>query len=331
MSLQKDMLDIGEAARDASRKLAVLTARRKNSILTAMATELEARKPDILEANKIDLAAAEANDISGAMLDRLELTDARFACMIKGVLDVVALKDPVGKEISEWIRPNGLAISKVRVPIGVIGIIYESRPNVTVDASVLCFKSSNAVILRGGSECIHTNKMLALILQEGGEKKGLPPGSIQLIQTTRREAVKELVQMDQYVDLIMPRGGESLITAVTEMATVPVIKHYNGICHTYIDKDANLEMALDIAENAKCQRPGVCNAMETLLVHEDVAKQFLPRMATRLVARGVEMRGDERSRALVPEMKEAVEEDWDTEHLDLILGIRVVSDLHAAS
>ena len=330
MNLHDQMIEMGDHAVIAARELAVLTTRKKNKILEAMAQELDDRRTDIQEANARDLEAGEAAGLSAALLDRLELTDARIDAMIKGLRDVAVLKDPVGAKITRWMRPNGLEILKMRVPIGVIAIVYESRPNVTADATGLCFKTSNAVILRGGREAIHSNKIIADILQQGGEKHGLPPYSIQLVETTDREAVRELVQMVGRVDLAIPRGGEGLINAVSEMARIPVIKHYKGVCHTYVDQSADVEMALRIAENAKCQRPGVCNAMETLLVHEAIAAEFLPRFAERMQACGVELRGDEATRSLVPDAKPAMEEDWDAEYLDLILAIRVVSGAEEA-
>ena len=330
MSLQKEIRTLGQQARQAAHALALLNSRKKNNILEAMAEGLEAKKAEIQTANKLDLEAGRKKGLTGAMLDRLELTDARFEAMCKGLRDVVSLKDPVGEEISQWIRPNGLEIHKVRVPIGVIGIIYESRPNVTADATALCIKTANAVILKGGSEAFESNKAIAAALQEGGASKGLPENAIQLIQTTDRAAVKELLQLDEYVDLIIPRGGERLIRAVAEQSTIPVIKHYKGVCHTYVDQAADLEMAVDISENAKCQRPGVCNAMETLLVHEKAAEEFLPKVANRLLAREVELRGDEAACHIIPEMKPATEEDWHEEYLELILSVRVVPNIDAA-
>ena len=310
MGIAQDIQKIGQSASAASRKVALLSTRKKNAILEAMADELEVRKVAVQQGNQLDLAAARKKGISGALLDRLELTDDRYDAMVKGIRDVVVLKDPVGQEISSWIRSNGLEINKVRVPIGVIGIIYESRPNVTCDAAVLCFKSSNVVILRGGSESINSNKAIASALQEGGQKKGLPEGAIQLIQTTDRDAVKHLVRLDKHVDLIIPRGGEALIRAVADQATVPVIKHYKGVCHIYVDAAADLDMALDIIENAKVQRPGVCNSVETVLVHKDVAETFLPKLANRLIPLHVELRGDKQSVEYVHEMLPATEEDW---------------------
>jgi len=243
---------------------------------------------------------------------------------------VAALKDPIGATISRWLRTNGLEIVKRRVPIGVIGIIYEARPNVTADTAALCIKTSNAIILRGGKEAILSNTAIAKALKAGGMKKGLPEHALQLIQTTDRDAVGELVRMEGYLDLVIPRGGEALIRAVTEQARVPVIKHYKGICHTYVDESADLDQALNIVENAKCQRPGVCNAMETLLVHESVATTFLPNVAQRLGESGVELRGDDKAREIVPAMAPADEDDWYAEYLDLILAVRVVPSVKAA-
>jgi glutamate-5-semialdehyde dehydrogenase len=258
-------------------------------------------------------------------------TDSRINAMAKGLREVSGLKDPVGAVISRWIRPNGLEILKTRIPIGVIAIIYESRPNVTADAAGLCFKTANAVILRGGKESLYSNQAIVEVLRVGGKKKGLPENAIQLVMTTDRDAVRELVQLEGKVDLVIPRGGESLIRAVVEQARVPVIKHYKGVCHTYVDASADLDMALKICENAKCQRPGVCNAMETLLVHEAVAEPFLKKVAARLGGDlKVELRGDEASRAIIPTMTPATEEDWSAEFLDLILAVRVVPSLKAA-
>jgi len=330
MSLHEEMVAMADKAVKASRALAKLTTRKKNSILEAMAEELDQRRDAIKAANQLDMEAGRQAGLSAAMLDRLLLNDARIDGMIKGISDVIVLKDPVGDKISKWTRPNGLEIVKVRVPIGVIAIIFESRPNVTCDSSVLCFKTSNAVILRGGKEAVHSNAALAAALQEGGAKKGLPPDSIQLVGTTDRNAIRELVQMTGKIDLAIPRGGEGLINAVTEHARIPVIKHYKGVCHVYVDEEFDLDQALAITENAKCQRPGVCNALETLLVHEKAADAFLPRMAERLGAKNVELRGCEKARAVVPSMKVATEDDWYAEYLDLILAVRVVASLDEA-
>ncbi len=331
MGLHEEMMMLGERAVAASHDLARLAARKKNAILLAMADEIEACRETIKQANTKDLEAARSSGMSPALIDRLTLTDSRINAMAKGLREVSGLKDPVGAVISRWIRPNGLEIVKTRVPIGVIAIIFEARPNVTADAAGLCFKAANAVILRGGKEALHSNLAIAEVLRVGGKKKGLPDNAIQMVDTTDRDAVRELVQLEGKVDLVIPRGGESLIRAVVEQARVPVIKHYKGVCHTYVDKSADLDMALKICENAKCQRPGVCNAMETLLVHQDVAAQFLPRVATRLGGElKVELRGDDAARALVPTMLPATEEDWSAEYLDLILAVRVVSSVKEA-
>ncbi|MGA1529593.1 MAG: glutamate-5-semialdehyde dehydrogenase [Kiritimatiellia bacterium] len=330
MNLHEEITAMADRAVKASRALARLTSRKKNAMLEAMAEELDQRREAIKAANQLDMDAGRAAGLSAAMLDRLLLNDARIDAMIKGIHDIVVLQDPVGEQISQWTRPNGLEIVKVRVPIGVIAIIYESRPNVTCDSSVLCFKTSNAVIMRGGKEAIHSNAAIAAALQEGGAKKGMPADAIQLVATTDRDAIRELVQMTGKVDLAIPRGGEGLINAVTEHARVPVIKHYKGLCSVYVDSDADLEKALSITENAKCQRPGVCNAIETLLVHEKIAATFLPALVERLAERGVELRGDEKARAIVPSMNPASDADWDTEYLDLILAVRVVGSIDEA-
>ncbi|MEI6891511.1 MAG: glutamate-5-semialdehyde dehydrogenase [Pontiella sp.] len=330
MNVTEQVLKIGADAKAASRELAKLSTRKKNSILEAMAEELDAQRAFIQSENNKDLEAGREAGLTHAMLDRLELTDDRINSMIKGLRNVAVLTDPVGEEISTWNRPNGLEIHKRRVPIGVIGIIFESRPNVTCDAAALCFKTSNAVILRGGKEAIRSNVAIASAMQKGGATKGMPANCVQLIPTIDREAVKVMCQMVDYLDLIIPRGGESLIRAVMEMAHVPVIKHYAGVCHTYIDAAANLSMGWSIAENAKCQRPGVCNAMETLLVHTDVAEDFLPKMGEIYTTRGVEMRGDARTCSLIEGAKSATEKDWSTEYIDLILSIKVVDNVDAA-
>ncbi|MEM7391248.1 MAG: glutamate-5-semialdehyde dehydrogenase, partial [Verrucomicrobiota bacterium] len=323
-------MKLGQQALAASRELATLSLRKKNSILEAMADELEEQREAIQTANEKDLKAGRKAKLSEAMLDRLTLNDSRIDGMIKSIRSLVSLKDPVGEEISSWMRPNGLEIRKVRVPIGVIGIIYESRPNVTADAATLCFKTSNAVILRGGSEAIHSNQAVAGALHEGGAKKGLPEHAVQLIGTTNRDAVKELVQLEGIVDMVIPRGGEGLIRTVSELSRVPVVKHYKGICHTFVDESSDLEMAVNICENAKVQRPGVCNAMETLLVHEKIAAEFLPRLVQQLEPHGVEIRGDEIACTMDSSIKEATEDDWHEEYLDLILAVRVVPGVEAA-
>jgi len=330
MGLHEEMVGIGSLALDSSRELVLCSTRKKNTILLEMADALDERRVDIAEANRLDVEAAKAAGLSPAIMDRLALTPTRIDGMISGLREVAALMDPVGETISRWIRPNGLEIIKQRVPIGVIGIIYESRPNVTVDTAALCLKTSNAVILRGGKESVHSNAILADTLIEAGRRKGMPEHAIQLIRTADREAVRELVQLEGYVDLVIPRGGEALIRAVTENARVPVIKHYKGICHTYVDESADVAMAVAIAINAKCQRPGVCNAMETLLVHEAIAPVFLPIFAKRAIDCGVILRGDAASREVIPAMQVATEEDWSTEYLDLRLSVRVVGSVREA-
>jgi len=330
MNLHDEIVRMGDQAVRAARELARLSTRRKNAILEAMAEELEARRATIREINQAEVKAARETGLPPAMCDRLELTDKRMDSMIRGLRNVIALKDPIGTRISRWIRPNGLVIQKVRVPIGVIAIIYESRPNVTADTAVLCVKTSNAVILRGGKEALKTNRAIVDAMVEGGRRRGLPEHAIQFIDTPDREAIRELVQLVGRVDLVIPRGGEGLIRSVVEMARVPVIKHYKGVCHVYVHEKADPEMALRIVENAKCQMPSVCNAMETLLVDEAIAESFLPRCAQLLRSRGVELRGCERSRQIVPDMQPATEEDWYAEYCDLILAIRVVPGIDEA-
>ncbi len=321
---------IGDQAQAAARRMVGLSTRRKNAILNAMAEALEARRDQIREANDRDLEAARSAGIPAALLDRLTLTEARIDAFIQGVREVALLPDPVGRLIWRRNRPNGLRIEKRRVPLGVVAIIYEARPNVTADAAVLCIKTSNAVILRGGKEAFHSNLAIARALQEGGERAGLPPHAVQLIETTDRGAVRELVRLEDQVDVVIPRGGESLIRAVMEHARVPVLKHYKGVCHVFVDASADLAQALAIAENAKCQRPGVCNAAETLLVHRDVADAFLPQLGELAARRGVTLRGCPATRAVLPACEPATEADWTAEYLDLILAVRVVRDLKTA-
>jgi len=334
-SLEQEIHEIGRRAKSASRRLAGLSPAQKNDILLAMADELVARAPELLEANARDLARAEEGGLGQAATDRLRLTEKRIAEMAEGVRQIVSLNDPVGEILRAWTRPNGIRISKIRTPIGVIGIIYESRPNVTSDAAVLCLKTGNAVILRGGSEALASNLAIAEALQAGGARAGLPDGAVQLIPTTDREAVKIMARMDQFMDLIIPRGGHALIEAVVSQARMPVIKHYDGICHIYVDKEAPLEMARDIAINAKCQRPGVCNAMETLLVHRDAAPAFFALAAPAFRGQHVEFRADPAAFSLLAALayeplRAADETSWKTEYLDLIASVRVVDSLEQA-
>ncbi len=331
-ALQQEILEMGARARQAALALGNLTREEKDAILHSMADALLAREAEIVEANALDLAAAEANGLSAAMIDRLRLDGKRIAAIADGIRQVADLPDPVGETLDDWTRPNGMRIVKKRVPIGVIGIIYESRPNVTSDAAVLCFKSGNATILRGGKEAIHSNGAIADALDTGGRKVGMPEGAIQLIRTTDRSTVQHLAQMDQYLDLIIPRGGKGLIETVVSLARMPVIKHYDGICHTYVDKAADLEMAKAIVINAKTQKPSVCNALETLLVHRDVADAFYADAGRALLDQGVTLRGDAAMREVLSgeKVEEATEDDWVTEYLDLILAVKTVISVDEA-
>ncbi len=331
MELTATLDEMGRNARQAARTLSQLPAEVKNGILFAMADGILAAEQALLEANALDMAAAQEKGLNAAMQDRLLLTPARLAAMAQGIREVAVLADPVGQVLEEWTRPNGIQIQKLRTPIGVIAIIFESRPNVTSDAAVLCFKSGNATILRGGSEAIHSNKAIAHALQTAGEPAGLPPHSIQLVPFTDRASVKHLAEMSQYVDLIIPRGGKGLIETVVSLARMPVIKHYDGICHLYVDKEADLSMATQLIVNGKTQKPGVCNALETVLIHQDVAAAFLPALGAALAAKSVEIRGDATVVAALPEQaKAATEADWGTEYLDLILSVRVLPGLSEA-
>jgi glutamate-5-semialdehyde dehydrogenase len=329
IDLKQQILDYGQRARRAARLLGQLTAAQKNAALHAMADEILARRATILTANEKDLTAARSHNLSSAMIDRLTLNATRIQAMADGIRQVAALPDPVGEVIREWTQPNGIRISKVRVPIGVVGIIYESRPNVTSDAAVLCTKTGNATILRGGSEAIHSNIAIAEALQEGGAREGLPADSILLIPRTEREAVRHMAEMDRFIDLIIPRGGKALIEAVVSVARMPVIKHSDGICIVYVDEEADLDMALEIVDNAKTQRPGVCNAIETVLVHRAVAPEFLRKLAPRLAQKKVELRADEETFAELSALdyqplRPATDGDWTTEFLNLILAVRAV-------
>jgi len=327
--IKDQVYEMGRKARAAALTLAVLSEEEKNEILKAMAGGIRAAAPKILEANSRDLAAGEERGLTSAMLDRLRLDAERLEAVAAGVEKVATLPDPVGEILGEWDRPNGICIQQLRVPIGVIGIIYESRPNVTSDAAVLCLKSGNATILRGGSEAIHSNRALAEALQSGGERAGLPDGAIQLIPFTDRESVSVMAGMDKYLDLIIPRGGKGLIETVVSLARMPVIKHYDGICHAYVHLHAHQEMAVKIVVDSKTQKPSVCNALETLLVDEAIAGEFLPKVASALAEKNVELRGDAATCAII-EARPAVDEDWSTEYLDYILAVKVVPSMKAA-
>lgn len=320
----------GKAAKQAARKLATLSTAAKNQALIAMAIALEKHQGAIVAANANDINRAQAKGMPGPLVDRLLLNETRIKNMAEGLRQIAALPDPIGEMIGGWLRPNGLAIAKMRVPLGVIGIIYEARPNVTVDAAGLCLKAGNAVILRGGSEAIDSNKAITEIIAEAAYAAGVPAGAIVLVETTDRQAVTAMLKLNQYLDVIIPRGGAGLIRTVVENSTVPVIETGTGVCHTFVDATADLGMAQDIAFNAKVSRPGVCNAMETLLVHEAVAAQFLPAMLERYHQAGVELRGCAQTMKHHAAVKPATAADWAAEFLDLILAVRVVSGLEEA-
>ena len=330
MNLKEDIRKIASQAKFASQKLANLSSVVKNEALLKMAEAIEINKEKIKEENSKDIKLAEKKGLAKALIDRLTLNEKRIKQMSKALKEIAQMEDPIGKITNIRKRPNGLQIGKMIVPLGVIGIIYEARPNVTVDAAGLCLKAGNATILRGGSEAIHSNIILVDLLRKAIEEIELPSGSIQLIRTTDRKAVIEMLKLDEYIDVIIPRGGEELIQTVVENSTIPVIKHYKGVCHIYVDKEADLKMAEEISFNAKVQRPGVCNAMETLLVNKKIATKFLPKMIERLQKAGVEIRGDERTCQIVERIKEASEEDWRTEYLDLILSVKVVEGIDEA-
>lgn len=329
-TIRERILDIGRKARTASHALMELDNEAKTRALTAMADALEHNREEITRENELDVNDARENGLSGALVDRLILNEERMDAMILGVREIAAMKDPVGRILKSWDKENGLKLEKVAVPIGVIGMIYESRPNVTADAAALCLKASNAVILRGGSEAFRSNHAIAAAMLAGLRSVGFPENAIQLLPVRDREAVTQLITMDDYVDMLIPRGGEGLIRAVAENATVPVLKHYKGVCHIYVGRSAKLDRAIDIVENAKCQRPGVCNAVETLLVDREIADKWLPRVAKRLTGRDVELRGCDQTRSILPDVNPATEEDWHTEYLDLILSIRLVDNVQEA-
>ncbi|MDF1553325.1 MAG: glutamate-5-semialdehyde dehydrogenase [Deferrisomatales bacterium] len=330
MSLRDDLLQMGVRARQASRALARLSSRTKDDALRAMAEGLEAARAELQEVNRRDLDAADDAGLSAAMIDRLTLSDGVISGMAQGLREVAALPDPVGEVTGMWKRPNGLMVGKKRIPLGVIAMIYESRPNVTADAGGLCLKAGNAIILRGGHEALHSSLAIAAVLDRVGREAGIPEGAIQVVATTDRAAVGELLQLDRHIDLVIPRGGEGLIRYVTENSRIPVIQHFKGVCHVFVDASADLERAEAIVMNGKVQRPGVCNALETLLVHRDVADGFLPRVGRALAAAGVEIRGCPETMQRIGGAVPASDEDWDAEYLDLILAVRVVDSLDGA-
>ncbi|MFW6011090.1 MAG: glutamate-5-semialdehyde dehydrogenase [Desulfosalsimonas sp.] len=330
MNIESKVVEMAKAARKAATELAGCSSVQKNNALKAIGKKLSERSGQIKEKNARDGKQAREQGLSAAMIDRLTITDAGISAMAEGLAEVAALEDPVGSMDKTWIRPNGLAVSRMRIPIGVIGIIYESRPNVTIDAAGLCIKSGNAVILRGGSEALNSNQALAEAVAEGLREAGLPENAVQIVPVRDREAVNVLLAQEDYVDLIIPRGGEGLIRFVVDNSRIPVLKHYKGVCHVYVDASADLEMAREICFNAKVQRPGVCNAMETLLVHRDTAKDFLPGMALMFEEAGVELRGCDETRKILADAKAAEEEDWYEEYLDLILAVKVVETMDEA-
>lgn len=322
--------EIAERARKASFILAKAASGPKNDALLRMAKGITGRAAYIIGENAKDVEDARAKGLSPAMIDRLRLTEERLEKIADGLRQVAALEDPVGGIVRTWKRPNGLIVGKMRIPLGVIGIIYESRPNVTADAAGLCVKSGNAVILRGGSETIRSNVAIGEVLRDSLREAGLPEDAVQVIPVTDRDAVLEMLKLEEYIDLVIPRGGEGLIRFVSENSRIPVLKHYKGVCHVFVDESADLKMAERICLNAKVQRPGVCNAMETMLVHEKIAKKFLPSVAGKLEDEGVELRGCEQTRKILPGMKKAEESDWHEEYLDLILSVKVVKDIDEA-
>ncbi len=330
MDVKKTMLDIGIKARAASRSVLSASPGDKNNALQIAASKLRKSEGLLIRENEKDIQAAKKNGLSSAMIDRLRLTQERIEDMALAVEEIVSLPDPVGEVTKIWNRPSGFRVGRMRVPIGVIGIIYESRPNVTIDAAALCLKSGNACILRGGSEAIHSNTALAALFQEGLAEAGLPPEVAQAVPTTDRAAVRALLTLDDHVDMIIPRGGKPLIRMIMENSTIPVVKHLDGVCHTYVDADADQKMAEEICINAKLNRPGTCNAMETLLVHTDIAENFLPGLLGRLKNEGVELNGCEVTRKIVPEVEKATDEDWKTEYLEKILSVKVVENIDEA-
>ena len=330
MSVQAKIEEMAKAARAASREMARCPSGKKDEVLLRIADQLEKEAPHIQSENEKDLVEAKARGLSNAMIDRLTISDSTISSMAEGVREVAQLEDPVGSMSRTWLRPNGLQVSRMRIPLGVIGIIYESRPNVTIDAATLCLKAGNAAMLRGGSEALASNLALADIIGHGLEKSGLPQEAVQVVPVKDREAVHALLKQEETIDLIIPRGGEGLIRFVVENSKIPVLKHYKGVCHVYVDEGANLKMAEEICFNAKVQRPGVCNAMETMLVHQSSASEFLPEMANRFIKAGVELRGCPETCRILSDIKQAVEDDWPEEYLDLVLAVKVVENMEQA-
>jgi len=330
MDVKKFVTEKAKDAKKAAKKLLSVSSEQKNKALLRMAEEIEVKADVLKMENEKDIEYAKKKGLSSALIDRLTLTDKRINEMIQGLKDVAALPDPVGEIIKMWQRPNGMIVGKMRVPIGVIGIIYESRPTVTADATSLCLKTSNAVLLRGGSEAINSNIAIVNILRKSLKKEGLPQDAITFIDIPDREAVMEMIKLEGIVDLIIPRGGEGLIRTVTENATVPVLKHYKGVCHVFVDKDADLTMAEEICFNAKVQRPGTCNAMETLLVDHAIAEVFLPKMLKRFSEIGVKIKGCSKTKAIYQDVEDVKEEDFYKEYLALILNVKIVQDLDEA-
>ena len=326
----ENLILMGENAKKATYDLSILSTKTKNNALALMAKELLDSKEEIIRANKIDMQKAKNKNVSEALLDRLYLNDKRVEDMATGLLEIVKLPDPVGEIISMWKRPNNLQIGQKRVPIGVIGIIYESRPNVTCDAAGLCLKSGNATILRGGSDAINSNKAIVKALRNGIEKSGLPKDAIQLVSDTDREVAQKMMRLNEYIDVLIPRGGENLIKSVVKNATIPVIETGTGNCHIYVDESADFNMAIDIVLNAKTQRPGVCNAAEKLLIHENISKEFLPKVVKALREKNVEIRGDEKSKEVVDDIILAKDEEWDKEYLDYIIAVKIVENVDEA-
>jgi len=330
MDIRFQIGEIAKKAKNAATVLARVSSDAKDKVLLDMAEALIRQSRTLIAENAKDLEKAMQTGLSEAMIDRLTLKESTIEGIAKGLREVAALPDPVGKVTSMWRRPNGLLVGRMRIPLGVIGIIYESRPNVTVDAAALCLKSGNAVILRGGSEAIHSNIAIANVLQSVLRKGAIPADAIQVIPMTEREAVQEMLQQEEYIDLIIPRGGEDLIRAVVNESKIPVIKHYKGVCHLFVDLSADFDMAITICMNAKTQRPGVCNAMETLLVHQGIAARFLPMVARPLQNAGVILKGCGNTQKILPGIEKADEDDWYREYLDLILSVRIVNDIHEA-